>query len=317
MDPAMTGFVAESAAQGLGAEHPALREQPAHLAGRAEVMHLPDVDPRSLLSGPLLPSASWEQRVHLALAGLACSPSVHNTQPWTVDLLDATTVRLRVDEERWLIRLDPRRRQLYLSLGCALHGLIVGARGAGLSTWVDRLTPDGSAATVSLTEGTPATTTDLAMVAALALRRTVRGPLSAVDIPVEVQAALQRAMSTHEAHLMLLEGGPLLVHLGQLTAEALRAQEQDEALREELRRWTFDDPLRLDGVLRASWVPEASESHPMPHRDFALGRLTAAESGGSAGTGGVESAPPLSAPLPRAAERTPPRRSRRFRRSQR
>lgn len=61
-----------------------------------------------------------------------CAPSVHNTQPWSWQVLDATTIEQYADRSRQLAFTDASGRELALSCGAALHHLSVAARAFGL-----------------------------------------------------------------------------------------------------------------------------------------------------------------------------------------
>ncbi|RPJ55246.1 MAG: hypothetical protein EHM23_26810 [Acidobacteria bacterium] len=63
------------------------------------------------------------------LATLA--PSKYNTQPWTFTIEDHA-VRICPDLSRRLPVADPHNRALYISLGCALENLLIGAECYGL-----------------------------------------------------------------------------------------------------------------------------------------------------------------------------------------
>jgi len=72
--------------------------------------------------GPRLPADPMERLVHFA----ALAPSWHNTQPWKF-VLERDAIDVFADLSRWLRAADPQRRELYLSLGCALESLLIAA----------------------------------------------------------------------------------------------------------------------------------------------------------------------------------------------
>ena len=61
----------------------------------------------------------------LYLASLA--PSGHNTQPWTVRIVESQHWIVGSDRERWLPAVDPQNRELLLSLGAFLENLVIAA----------------------------------------------------------------------------------------------------------------------------------------------------------------------------------------------
>ena len=65
----------------------------------------------------------------LTYASLA--PSGHNTQPWTVYVVDRTHWRIGTRREHWLPAVDPNNRETLLSIGAFLENLIVAAGNLG------------------------------------------------------------------------------------------------------------------------------------------------------------------------------------------
>jgi hypothetical protein len=59
------------------------------------------------------------------------APSAHNTQPWVLEY-ERDRITLGFDPERHLSAGDPTRRDLYLSLGCLVEGVLITAMAEGL-----------------------------------------------------------------------------------------------------------------------------------------------------------------------------------------
>lgn len=87
--------------------------------------------PHAAEFGRDLPADPMERLVWFA----RLAPSTHNTQPWRF-VLARDTVDVFADLSRWLPNADRNRRELYVSLGCALESLLVAAdyEGLGAST---------------------------------------------------------------------------------------------------------------------------------------------------------------------------------------
>ena len=75
----------------------------------------------------------------LRYATLAASS--HNTQPWRFEL-DGDRIRVFADTSRQLRVADPDRRELFLSVGCAVENLVVAAEHYGYATTVTYDEPD-------------------------------------------------------------------------------------------------------------------------------------------------------------------------------
>ena len=61
----------------------------------------------------------------LYLASLA--PSSHNTQPWTVRVLEPKRWVIGSEKKRWLPAVDPNNRELLLSIGAFIENLVIAA----------------------------------------------------------------------------------------------------------------------------------------------------------------------------------------------
>jgi len=61
------------------------------------------------------------------------APSTHNSQPWKF-VVGRRTIDVIADRARWLRVADPFRRELYISLGCAVESLRIAADFAGYAT---------------------------------------------------------------------------------------------------------------------------------------------------------------------------------------
>ena len=94
---------------------------------RARSPRDPALDPRS---------RALEEAADLAMK----APSVHNTQPWRIELQPDRLI-LRADRSRQLRALDPLGRELVLSVGAALLNARVALAARGWATAVERV-PD-------------------------------------------------------------------------------------------------------------------------------------------------------------------------------
>jgi hypothetical protein len=76
----------------------------------------------------------------LYLASLA--PSSHNTQPWTVEIIEPRHWTIGSDKKRWLPAVDPENRELFLSIGAFIENLVIAARAHGYKTDIQILAKD-------------------------------------------------------------------------------------------------------------------------------------------------------------------------------
>jgi hypothetical protein len=80
---------------------------------------------------PHIPGLSRQEIDILYLASLA--PSGHNTQPWTVRIVEPQHWIIGSARQRWLPAVDPQNRELLLSLGAFLENLIIAAEAHGFT----------------------------------------------------------------------------------------------------------------------------------------------------------------------------------------
>lgn len=89
-------------------------------------------------------------RARFCLRYAILAPSSHNAQPWRFRV-DGNVVHVAADESRWLEVADPDRRELFVSLGCAVENLVVAAEEFGFDPTVAYCEGDGAwIATVTL-----------------------------------------------------------------------------------------------------------------------------------------------------------------------
>jgi nitroreductase len=200
------------------------------------------------------------------------APSVHNTQPWNFELHDEQ-LDIFAERARQLHVLDPMRRQLTISCGCALFNARVAVAASGLDPIVERF-PDQTRpdllATVSATSRRSALSDPLATYDSVIERRqTNRRRFNEDDVPAEVIESLEAAAIAEGAGLLVIHTEDQRLALTRLAQHADEVQLLNPAYRAELRAWTSDDPRRPDGV-PAMAVPhvDGTAHDDIPIRDF-------------------------------------------------
>ncbi len=89
---------------------------------------------RSRSPDPVGPPLGSDEEIVLAHAALA--PSGHNTQPWTVRILERRRWTVGVDPGRTLSAVDPPNRELVISIGTFVENLALAANALGLAAEV-------------------------------------------------------------------------------------------------------------------------------------------------------------------------------------
>lgn len=172
------------------------------------------------------------------------APSVHNTQPWTVEVGLAQgrgTVDVGVDPARSLRHGDPQSREATISCGALVDHLVVAARREGLDAEVTVTAGDGDLrlARVSLSPGDLPSVAELELSVAMVHRRTSRTALDDLVVDDALVERLVRVVADAQAHLVVLPPGSAArgVVLRQVArAEALATE--DLVGRAEEEAWT-------------------------------------------------------------------------------
>ena len=231
------------------------------------------------------------------------APSSHNTQPWRFRPA-GDAVELHADLSRKLEVADPDGRELVISCGAALCHLRLAMRYFGYADLVEVLPQPELLARVWLGAPAAATAEEERMFRAIPHRRTYRREFEARPLPAALLAALESAAREEGACLHILASEEARHELGELIAEADRAQMADEAFRRELARWihphdsvthdgmpgyAFGLPERMDFV--TPWFARTIQAFDMGARVAALDRKLAAASPGLAVLGTAGDAP--------------------------
>lgn len=176
------------------------------------------------------------------------APSVHNTQPWRL-VIGQGVLEVHADFNRQLHVLDPSRRQLIISCGCAVLNARVSLAAGGYATTVrwpaDPARPDLLAELSSGQDG------DLSLGVldpALTLRRTNRREFAADAVAPQLIEVLIESAGREGGQLFVIDE-PAHRHATALLSQRADAIENaDPRYRAELRAWVTDDPRRTDGV---------------------------------------------------------------------
>lgn len=211
-------------------------------------------EPRDVVLRGLAPEAGPGEVVRWAVAHATLAPSEDNCQPWRFRAVVAgrsAQVDLLLDEDRRLPVVDPDQREAVLACGGALLGLRVALATAWREPVVDVLPdPEEPAllARVSL-QGPPVDDDgDPALLRAVPLRRTHRGPFERTDVPGDLLEELAEEARAEGAAAHVVGPG----ERDELLALTRAAEDElwdDPAFRREAADWARSNSTsRTDGV---------------------------------------------------------------------
>jgi hypothetical protein len=216
------------------------------------------------------PDGSVVSQVRAWLRAAVAAPSVYNTQPWLFRVTERE-IEVYADPGRRLKVVDPRGRELLISVGAALFNLRVAMLADGRTPMV-RLFPDGvdSDLVARVRPGPAVAVSETVRLLAEAIprRHTNRRPFEATPVPPEVIADLCVAAAVEGGDLVV--AGPELrdAVLGVVrAAEHLRRRDPDYFV--EMADWTGGSKTRADGVPPETFGPW-SALEVVPLRDFGL-----------------------------------------------
>jgi hypothetical protein len=181
----------------------------------------------------------WPQRptspLDLVRAAVLAA-SAHNTQPW-VFRISPEGIDLIAITSRNIGAVDPLRREMYISLGCALENLVLAARASGHSptvTVLPRADDPIHAARVTLGTGQPDISS---LYRAIPGRHTHRGRYERRAVPPDVMTAIERLADVPEVKVIWWTGSGAMKAFGDLTVRATEALAADAEQAADDYRW--------------------------------------------------------------------------------
>lgn len=213
--------------------------------------------------------APTEDRAKYLLSYAILAPSTHNTQPWTFEI-SGDSIHVYADPARWLKVADENKRELYLSVGCAVENLLIAAERFGLGHRVRRFPDPGDEELVAIIEitdqGERSEHRPPALFDAITERHTNREVYR--DEPVAPQHRKAMADVTIDDHVYLrfLDRLDTLEKLENLMVRADMHQFADPQWRRELGKWLGS------GAFGTSWLFSKLSRLAVTH--FDLGEST-------------------------------------------
>ncbi|WP_020658879.1 Acg family FMN-binding oxidoreductase [Amycolatopsis benzoatilytica] len=168
------------------------------------------------------------------------APSVHNTQPWHLELADGA-VLLRERADIALPHHDPRRQDLAMSCGTALANLELAVRVLGRRAAISVL-PDPEdpelIARIDADQMQPPTDEEMHRYGAIVVRRSHRAEFTGLPVGSAEIERVTRAAATDRVEALPLHG---LDRLAKFLDHAARAVQDDIGYQRELALWTIRD----------------------------------------------------------------------------
>ncbi|WP_168210321.1 Acg family FMN-binding oxidoreductase [Persicimonas caeni] len=209
-----------------------------------------------------------EDKLRFLLGYAALAPSSHNSEPWKF-AVEGNRVRLFADTSRWLKVADADKRELYVSLGCALENLLVAAEHFGLGH-TTRYMPESSDETLAAVvefsaSGESSDVRSAEHFEAIKVRQTNHQPYDRTPVTDEEVVALAACVAEDDVELRLFADEAKRQRIEELTLRADALQFADPEWRRELGHWIGE------GAFGNSWLMAKISKFAVTYLDMGKG----------------------------------------------
>lgn len=202
-------------------------------------------------------SRSMEEQAKFLLNYAILAPSSHNSEPWAFETRE-NEIRVFADTSRQLEIADPKGRELYLSVGCALENLTIAAEQFGLAPTVEYIQSEKLASTsesglqpvvtVELDESPVAPKAESVLFEALPKRHTNQKPFDNRQVPDSLLEWVKKEVRAEVFGITLVTDSSRRESIASLQKRADELLFNDRAYRAELAHWIGT------GALGANWI---------------------------------------------------------------
>ena len=221
-------------------------------------------------------TGSIEAQLRFLLRYAILAPSVKNSQPWAFSL-QGNRLHLIADLDRSQPIADPGRRELFISIGCALENLLVAAEHFGFRHGVSYFPEPEQVELVATVlfapGGVPSHARAGATVSAIVRRHNDNSEFRRVPVPEQLRLRLMACCVEPDLRLHLTDDRHFRRWIDALTCEADRVEFANPAFRRELSYWigqgVFGAPplmARLGGIA----VSRLNLGEPVAQQDHAI-----------------------------------------------
>jgi len=213
---------------------------------------------------------SLDHRLRFLIRYAILAPSSHNAQPWQFRIV-GERIDLLADRSRWLRVADADRRELYITLGCALENLLIAIEHFRLPYTIRYFPDPGNeehVASIWIVErGVPVESRPGDLFDAMTVRRTNHKVYDGRPIPREAMEQLRDCLMEPELTLYLTDDPAVKSGVDELVVRADALLFANPEFREELGHWIGQ------GVFGTPWLFAKLTRFAVTYLDF--GRQTA------------------------------------------
>lgn len=217
-----------------------------------DIASTPDTKDTTMSTGGTVQGSVWMDHADFLLQHAILAPSSHNTQPWIFEI-HADRLEVHADLTRWLRIADADRRELHVSLGCALENLVLAAEFVGfapvVSLFPDSARPD-HVATLRLQRRPPGVgpSRPVELLRAVPARYTERDVFGPAPVSERIRSELGALAVERGVQVHFTDHPGLRRTIRELTVRADEIQCADPAWRKELAHWIGE------GAFGTNWL---------------------------------------------------------------
>lgn len=176
------------------------------------------------------------QRLRVLIRYAQLAPSTYNSQPWLFSIQSPNQIWVYADPNRWLKIADADKREMHLSLGCALENLMIAASHYNYKYEIDYLPDRLQLNLMAVLHLTPVNNNkphspDAALMQAILNRRTSRSPLLPEPLQASHWALLESCFVNDVKVVTSRQSSRLREKLQELTPMAYQVLYSDRAYR--------------------------------------------------------------------------------------
>jgi nitroreductase len=200
-------------------------------------------------------SAGIESKLAFIARYAILAPNSHNAQPWIFTVAKGS-IDILPDTTRYLGYSDRTRRELYVSLGCALGNICVAASHFGFLPQI-RYLPEESTENIAVSVrfvSKKIRTPLSALFSAICKRRTNRSHYQKRPVVQNFLDTLRSLSDEKDVSLELITSQPVISKIADVSSRATLGAFSDRVFTEELSQWVRpNNTHRPDGMPLSGW----------------------------------------------------------------
>lgn len=204
---------------------------------------------------------SLTERGRFLLQYAILAPSSHNSQPWEF-VIEGGQVKIHADEDRWLEVADQDKRELYISLGCAIENLCIAAERFDLDFDIEYQNDTPSVVVTLLPNSEPSPERPLELFDNITERTTNHNLFRDKSVGDTVRDKLRNCVLETDVTLEMIDDSEQKASVAELQADADQLQMDNSDYRKELGKWIGI------GALGDSWLKARIGQAVVSHLDI-------------------------------------------------